>query len=65
MFLYPTSEKHHFWIDLIMDHLYEITLVDNLRRFWLLRVLGKLLLPSIIMPVRRKHSGYSKAKVKR
>ncbi|RYP13362.1 hypothetical protein DL765_006903 [Monosporascus sp. GIB2] len=58
------EEKHHFWIDLILDHLYEITLVDNLRRFWLPKLLGRLILPALIMPVREKHSTYSREKVR-
>ncbi|QQK45611.1 Cytochrome P450, E-class, group I [Penicillium digitatum] len=56
-------EEHHFWIKLILDHLLEITLVDNLRRFGILATVGKLLLPRLTVQVRNRHSGYSRAKV--
>ncbi|KAL4746663.1 hypothetical protein BDW72DRAFT_207141 [Aspergillus terricola var. indicus] len=56
-------EEHHFWIDLILKHLLEITLVDNLRRYQLLATLGKWLLPSLTVQVRNKHSGFSRRKV--
>ncbi|KAI0454857.1 cytochrome protein [Xylaria acuta] len=59
------EEKHHFWLDLILDHLQEITLVDNLRRFPFLVTLGKLILPSLTVQVREKHTGYSRAKVQK
>ncbi|KAI0883025.1 putative cytochrome P450 [Annulohypoxylon maeteangense] len=58
------EEKHHFWIDLILTHLREIVLVDNLRRFRLLAMLGKLLLPSLVTKVRATHQRYSRDKVK-
>ena len=58
-------EKHHFWLKLILAHLLEITLVDNLRRFPLLAILGRWLLPSLTTQVRQKHSGYSREKVQR
>lgn len=57
------SERHHFWIDLVLNHLLEITVVDNLRRLSLLRVLGKLFVPSLAMRFRKKHSEYSREKV--
>lgn len=59
------EEKHHEWIDLILDHLFEITLVDNLRRFPIMATLGRLLLPSLTVAVRSKHSNYARKKVKR
>ncbi|OTA96863.1 hypothetical protein M434DRAFT_392544 [Hypoxylon sp. CO27-5] len=59
------EEKHHFWIDLILKHLREIVLVDNLRRFRLLAMLGKWLLPSLAMKVKATHQQYSRDKVKR
>ncbi|KAK8107114.1 uncharacterized protein PG998_009127, partial [Apiospora kogelbergensis] len=58
------EEKHHEWIDLILDHLFEITLVDNLR-FPIMATLGRLLLPSLTVAVRSKHSNYARKKVKR
>ncbi|KAF2753069.1 putative cytochrome P450 [Pseudovirgaria hyperparasitica] len=59
------EEKHHFWIDLILEHLLEITLVDNLRRIKLLEILGRYLLPRLTVKIRKKHSGHSRAKVQR
>ncbi|KAI1409848.1 putative cytochrome P450 [Hypoxylon sp. FL1857] len=59
------EEKHHFWIDLILRHLREIVLVDNLRRFRLLATLGKWLLPSLAMKVKTTHQQYSRDKVRR
>ncbi|KAI4871132.1 cytochrome P450 [Hypoxylon rubiginosum] len=57
------EEEPHHWIDLIFEHLLEITLVDNLRRFILLATIGKWVLPWLTVRVRNKHSGYSRAKV--
>ncbi|KAI0474770.1 cytochrome protein [Xylaria cf. heliscus] len=59
------EKKHHFWLDLILDHLQEITLVDNLRRFKFLATLGKWIVPSLTVRVREKHTGYSRAKVQK
>ena len=59
------EEKHHPWIDLILKHLLEITLVDNLRRFHLLATLGKWLLPRLTVAVRNQHSDSARRKVKR
>ncbi|KAL2829469.1 cytochrome P450 [Aspergillus cavernicola] len=56
-------EEHHFWIRLILDHLVEISLVDNLRRIGILAKLGRWFLPWLTTSVRNKHSGYSRAKV--
>jgi hypothetical protein len=58
------NEKHHAWIDLILNHLLEITLVDNLRRFSALATLGKWLLPSLTVAVRNQHSNDARRKVK-
>ncbi|KAI2601919.1 putative cytochrome P450 [Hypoxylon sp. NC1633] len=59
------EEKHHFWIDLILTHLREIVLVDNLRRFRLLDILGRWLLPSLATKVKATHQQYSRDKVQR
>ncbi|KAI1381281.1 putative cytochrome P450 [Hypoxylon crocopeplum] len=59
------SEKHHFWIDLVLQHVREITLMDNLRRFTFLSGFAKWILPSLIMSVRARHTGYTRAKVQR
>ncbi|KAK3321248.1 putative cytochrome P450 [Cercophora scortea] len=59
------QEKEHFWIDLILRHLREIVLVDNLRRFSLIAAVGSWLLPSLAMRVRAKHTRFSREKVQR
>ncbi|KAJ3568839.1 hypothetical protein NPX13_g6283 [Xylaria arbuscula] len=59
------SEKHHFWIDLVLQHVREITLVDNLRRFKILSGIAKRILPSLILSVRARHTKYTRAKVQR
>ena len=52
-------------MDLILKHLFEVTLVDNLRRLRALEGLGRWLLPSLTSAVREKHSMYSRAKVQK
>ncbi|KAI1744493.1 cytochrome P450 monooxygenase [Xylaria scruposa] len=59
------DEKSHFWLTLILEHLVEITLVDNLRRFPFLATLGRWLLPSLTTGVRQKHTGHSRERVRR
>ncbi|KAI0146314.1 putative cytochrome P450 [Xylariaceae sp. FL1272] len=59
------SEKHHFWIDLVLQHVREITLMDNLRRFRLFSGLAEWILPSLILSVRAKHTKYTRAKVQK
>ncbi|OCL11142.1 putative cytochrome P450 [Glonium stellatum] len=54
--------KPHFWSELILDHLYFITLADNLRRFPLVRTFAKLLFPSTVA-VRNQNSVYSRDQV--
>ncbi|KAK1772874.1 cytochrome P450 [Phialemonium atrogriseum] len=58
------KEDHHAWLDLILGHLFEITVVDNLRRVQFLAALGRWLLPWLTVRVRKKHSMFSRAKVK-
>ena len=55
----------HFWPALILEHLFFITLVDNLRRYPLLVTLGKFILPRWTVAVRNKHSGFSKQQVEK
>lgn len=50
---------------LILKHMFEITLVDNLRRVRVLDLLGRWLLPSLTSRVREKHSMFSREKVQR
>jgi hypothetical protein len=57
------SGKPHFWTELLVNHLFFITLMDNMRRYPLLVSLGNLILPWATISVRNKHSGYTRAKV--
>ena len=59
------NEEPHFWPALILEHLFFITLVDNLRRYPLLVTLGKFILPRWTVAVRNKHSGFSKQQVEK
>ncbi|KAL8737125.1 MAG: hypothetical protein Q9181_001996 [Wetmoreana brouardii] len=54
--------KPHFWAELILEHLYFITLANNLRRLPLLRKLAKIFFPST-MAVQNKNSQYSRKQV--
>lgn len=58
-------EKPHFWPELILKHLFFITLMDNLRRYSVLLTIGKYLLPRWTVGVRNKHGGYSRGQVAR
>ncbi|GAB1318222.1 hypothetical protein MFIFM68171_08432 [Madurella fahalii] len=49
---------------IILSHLFEITLMDNLRRVRLLATLGRWCLPWLTVRVRAQHSMFSRAKVK-
>ncbi|KAJ5786687.1 cytochrome P450 [Penicillium pulvis] len=57
--------KPHFWSDMIEEHLYFITILDNLRRYPLIAAVGKLVLPHLTTGVRNKHTNYSRQKVAR
>ncbi len=57
--------KPHFWSELILEHLFFITVLDNLRRFPLLVSIGKFTLPWAITAVRDKHTGYTRTQVQR
>ncbi|KAL8865101.1 MAG: hypothetical protein Q9174_007069, partial [Haloplaca sp. 1 TL-2023] len=56
--------KPHFWPELILEHLFFITVVDNLRRYPLFVTLGKWILPKFTVSTRNKHSGYARNQVK-
>ncbi|KAI0532407.1 cytochrome P450 [Xylaria digitata] len=58
------EEKHHEWIDTILSHLLEVTLVDNLRRSAIMAKIGSWLLPGLTAAVRNKHSNDARKKVK-
>ncbi|MCJ1269464.1 Cytochrome P450 monooxygenase orf9 [Lobaria immixta] len=57
------SGEPHFWTDLILKHLFFITLMDNLRHFAFISTLGRYLLPRWTVSIRNKHSGFSRDKV--
>ncbi|KAK8052038.1 hypothetical protein PG993_003423 [Apiospora rasikravindrae] len=56
--------KPHFWADIVLEHLYFITLVDNLRRIgWLATAFG-FLIPSALL-TRNQNSAYSRQQVQK
>ncbi|KAF5027086.1 hypothetical protein F66182_798 [Fusarium sp. NRRL 66182] len=55
--------KPHFWSDMVVEHLFFITVLDNLRRYPFIAAIGRRLLPRLTVSVRDRHSGYSRAKV--
>ncbi|KAL5435507.1 Cytochrome P450 monooxygenase orf9 [Paraphaeosphaeria minitans] len=59
------SGHPHFWSELIVSHLYFITVLDNLRRYPLFATIGRFLLPFATTSVRDKHSGFTREKVDR
>ncbi|KAF2823676.1 putative cytochrome P450 [Ophiobolus disseminans] len=54
--------ERHDWIKLILDHLFFVTLADNLRRVTILALLGRLLTP-VIGLAQKKHIDYTRNKV--
>ncbi|KAI9035561.1 cytochrome P450 [Aspergillus affinis] len=56
--------KPHFWGDLIVSHLYFITLIDNLRRISTIATLARYLLPSSVL-VQNQNSRYARDQVER
>ncbi|KAI1858902.1 uncharacterized protein JN550_012361 [Neoarthrinium moseri] len=60
-----TNGKSHFWSDMVVEHLFFVTVLDNLRRYPLVSALGRRLLPALTIGVRERHSGYSREKVAR
>ncbi|MCJ1426416.1 hypothetical protein MMC29_004319 [Sticta canariensis] len=55
--------KPHFWTEIVMKHVFFITLMDNLRRFAFLSTLGRRFLPRWTVAIRNKHSSFSREKV--
>ncbi|KAE8361745.1 cytochrome P450 [Aspergillus caelatus] len=47
----------------LTEHLYFITILDNLRRYPLIAAIGKNILPHLTVSVRNKHTNYSRRKV--
>ncbi|KAL4799277.1 cytochrome P450 [Aspergillus venezuelensis] len=54
--------RAHFWQELILEHLYLITVADNLRRLPFVRTLARLFFP-FVSAISRKHTEYTRAKV--
>ncbi|KAL3417255.1 BCL4p [Phlyctema vagabunda] len=55
----------HFWSEMIVKHLFFITVLDNLRRYPMIAAIGRWLLPQLTVSVRNKHCGFSRRKVAR
>ncbi|KAE8143178.1 cytochrome P450 [Aspergillus pseudotamarii] len=56
--------KPHFWSDLVEDHLYLITLIDNLSRLPFVATIAKIVFPSTLV-VQNQNSQYSRAQVEK
>ncbi|RYO91163.1 hypothetical protein DL766_000129 [Monosporascus sp. MC13-8B] len=56
------SGHTHFWSDLVVEHLYFITLADNLHRLPILPTLARILFLKLLV-VRNKNSQYARAQV--
>ncbi|EGX94777.1 Cytochrome P450 [Cordyceps militaris CM01] len=54
--------KPHFWCEIIVNHLYFITLIDNLRRLPFVATLARLFFPSTLA-MQNKNSQFSRQKV--
>lgn len=63
--IFISQGKPHFWSEMIVKHLFFVTVLDNLRRYPLIAALGRRCLPRLTVSVRDRHSGYSRAKVAR
>ncbi len=59
------EEKHHFWIDMVLHHVREIVIMDNVRRFGILKLFSQKLLPKLAMSVLAKHTQYTRDKMQR
>ena len=59
------SGRPHFWQQMLVKHLFAITLVDNLRRYPLIKWLGLLVLPGLTRHLRERHRALSVSKVAR
>ncbi|KAL8893363.1 MAG: hypothetical protein Q9192_005343 [Flavoplaca navasiana] len=56
------SGKPHFWAELILGHLFFITLADNIRRLPFGPAIGRLTAP-LTGSIRKKHTGYTRKQV--
>ena len=58
----PRVEKPHFWSELILDHLFFITVADNLQRLPLIPTIARMIFP-FLGSTRNKHTGYTRDQV--
>jgi hypothetical protein len=56
--------KPHFWGDLIVEHLYVITLIDNLRRIGPVATLFRYVMPKWVL-TQNQNSRYSREQVEK
>ncbi|KAK2610031.1 hypothetical protein N8I77_003491 [Diaporthe amygdali] len=63
--IFESAGKPHFWSEMIVEHLFFVTVLDNLRRYPLIAAIGRKCLPRLTVSVRDRHSGYSREKVAR
>lgn len=59
------AEKPHFWSQLVVKHLFYVTLLDNLQRYPIVKTVGQALLPWFTVSVRNKHIGYTRRQVQK
>lgn len=57
--------KPHFWSDMIVSHLFFITVLDNVGRYPIAAFIGRHLLPRLTVSVRGRHSRYSRDMIAR
>ncbi|KAI0390650.1 cytochrome P450 [Xylariaceae sp. FL0594] len=57
-------EKPHFWQELILGHLFYITVADNLRRLPFLPTIARFIMP-FLSSIKAKHVGYTRDKVQK
>jgi hypothetical protein len=60
----PYAGNLHFWAAIVLEHLYFITLIDNLRRIgWLAKIFGSLIPASLL--TRNQNSNFSRQQVEK
>jgi cytochrome P450 len=55
--------KPHFWSELVVKHVFIVTVLDNMRRYPFIVTMGRWVLPWLTTTVRNKHTEYTRAKV--
>ena len=58
------EEKSHHWLDMILDHLFVVQVMDNLRRYPLLVALARSLPSKWTTGLAKKQTQFSRDKVK-